>query len=276
VPVVAESAVPAPVAVPARYPVLTAARGKGTWAVYFDGRRINGQALVDSAKAAKLDSIWVRTGGTRQGAYYGDDVLRAILVPAHRAGLKVIAWDFPYLSDPAADAYRAKRALAFRDHGQRIDAFSPDIETAAEGVFLTPRRVAYYLSLVRRTAGNRLVVTTVPRPTRKQLAAYPYQTVADGSDALAPMVYWSCSEPGIVVTQAIDRLARFGRPVHVIGQAYDMASEGGRPGVPTAAETWRFIDVAHRGGAVGVSLYKWNSTGAGQRRALTAYPWPVG
>lgn len=274
VPVVAESDVPPPLAVAARRPVLTALAGKGTWAVYFHGRGIDGQALVDAAKAAKLDSIWVRTGGTRQGAYYGDDVLRAVLIPAHRAGLKVIAWDFPFLSDPKADAYRAARALAFTQQGHRIDAFSPDIETSAEGVFITPRRVAYYLSLVRRAAGNRPIVTTVPRPTAKRLATYPYRAVADGSDALAPMVYWSCNEPGSAVTAAMDGLEPFGLPVHVIGQAYDMTAEGGRPGLPTAAETWRFIDVSRRRGALGVSLYKWNSTAAGQKRALTAYPWP--
>lgn len=273
VPKVAESAVPRPVAVGPRRPSLVAAGGKGTWAVYFNGRGINGQALANKAKAAGLDSIWVRTGGSRQHRYYGDEVLKAVLVPAHRAGLKVIAWDFPSLSEPAVDAYRARRALAFRIRGQRIDGFSPDIETKAEGVFATPRRVAFYLSVVRRAAGNRPVITTVPRPTPKRLRTFPYRAVAAGSDALAPMVYWSCAEPGKSVAAAMDGLAPFARPVHVIGQGYDMASEAGRHGLPTAGETWRFIDVAHRRGAVGVSLYQVSTAGAGQQRALSAYPW---
>lgn len=273
VPKVAETRVPLPVLVGDRHPNLDAALGKGLWDVHFNGRNFPAQALVDQARAAGLDSIWVRTGGYRQG-YYGDDVLRVLLPPAHRAGLKVIAWDFPSLSDPAADAERARRALAFTVRGQRLDGFSPDIETAAEGVFATPRRTAYYLSLVRRAAGNRPVITTVPRPTAKRLASYPYRAVANGSDALAAMVYWSCIEPGRAALITMDGLLSFGRPVHMIGQAYDMKSEGGRRGLPTAAETWRFIDVSRRLGAMGVSLYQWQTASAAQKKALAAYPWP--
>lgn len=272
-PKVAETAVPKPVVVAARDPQLAAVTGKGTWAVYFSGRPIDVPALLRRAKAAGSDSIWIRTGGSRQGRYYGDDVLKQVLLPAHRAGLKVIAWDFPFLSDPATDAYRAKRVLAYNLRGHRVDGFSPDIETRGEGVFPTRRRIAFYLSVVRRAAGNRPVVATVPQPTRKTLASYPYRTIAAGSDALAPMVYWSCREPGAAVDGAMDALAQFGLPVHVIGQAYDMRSEGGRPGLPTGAETWRFVDVAHRRGAIGVSLYQVATVGLAQRKAIKAYPW---
>ena len=273
VPLIAEGAVPLPVAAGARTPKLDAALGKGLWDVHFGSRNFDGPALVGQARAAGLDSIWVRTGGYRQG-YYGDALLRTLLEPAHRAGIKVIAWDFPSLSDPAADAERARRALAFSIRGHRLDGFSPDIETTAEGVFATPRRTSYYLSLVRRAAGNRPVITTVPRPTAKRLASYPYRAVAAGSDALAAMVYWSCIEPGRAALTTMDGLMQFGRPVHMIGQAYDMRSEGGRSGLPTAAETWRFVDVSRRLGAMGVSLYQWDTAGVGQKKALAAYPWP--
>lgn len=253
---------------------LSPLRGKGVWLVYFHGKHIDGEALAARVRAAGLDQIWVRTGGTRQGAYYGDEVLRAVLLPAHRAGLKVIAWDFPYLSDPAADADRAVRALQFSIDGHQIDAFSPDIETAAESTWPTRRRVRYYLSVVRRAAGSRPVVTTVPRPTPPRLAAFPYAEVARWSDALAPMVYWSCREPGEVAASAYDGLARFRRPVHLIGQAYDMGPEGGRVGTPSAAETWRFVDIGRRRGALGVSLFQLDTAGRDQIAALSAYPWP--
>ncbi|MCW2614234.1 MAG: hypothetical protein JWN08_1228 [Frankiales bacterium] len=86
------------------------------------------------------------------------------------------------------------------------------------------------------------------------------------------MVYWSCHEPGTLVTQSLERLGRW-LPVAPVGQAYDMGDEGGRRGVPTRAETWRFLDVARRGGAVGASLWTVERMGAGQLEALTAYPW---
>jgi hypothetical protein len=87
------------------------------------------------------------------------------------------------------------------------------------------------------------------------------------------MVYWGCTEPGQAATQAIQRLGTL-RPVHLIGQGYDMAPEGGRHGPPSAEETTRFLDVARRGGATGASMWVWQSIGPHQWSALAAYPWP--
>jgi hypothetical protein len=186
---------------------------------------------------------------------------------AHRYGIAVIAWDFPSLSDPAVDASRA--ADAFR-YG--VDAFSPDIEEEPEGTYLTARRVAYYLSLVRADAGSRPVIATVPRPTSLSPGAYPYTSEAPFVDAFAPMVYWSCTEPGDAVLLAIEALRPM-RPVLPIGQDYNMASEGGPAGLPSGLEVWRFVDVARRDGAIGVSLYDLESGGSVQLEALADYPW---
>jgi hypothetical protein len=270
---VPDSELPAILPAPKRAVDLAPIRAKGLW-IYRMERTENGNAgaIVRRAKAAGLRSIWVRTGGTRQG-YYGDPILAALLPAAHRAGIKVIAWDFAFLYDPAGDAERARRALSFRTSGgDMLDAFAPDIETLAERVLLTERRVQIYLGLVRRYAGNRPVIATVPRPTDKRLASYPYEAMSPWIDAWAPMVYWSCNEPGKLVLQSMQRLAKW-HPVHLVGQAYDMGSEGGRPGNPRGAETWRFLDAGKRNGAVGVSFYVWQETTDEQWRALAAYPW---
>jgi len=95
----------------------------------------------------------VRTGGSIQG-WYGDNFLPALLPAAHAAGLQVIAWDFPFLSDPLRDVRRADKAITSRFGGERIDGFSPDIETISEGTFDTARRVRVYLSRVRQLAGT--------------------------------------------------------------------------------------------------------------------------
>ena len=91
-------------------------------------------------------------------------------------------------------------------------------------------------------------------------------------DAFAPMVYWSCNEPGAAAVSALHPLSKL-RPVHLIGQSYNMGPEGGRHGLPTAREIWRFLDVAKRAGAVGASLYVYDQTRAPQWRALGRYPW---
>ena len=265
-PQVADAKLPPALPRAAKAGSLVAISGKGIWVTNWPKDKVDAPALVAKAKRAGLTSIWVRTGGSRQG-YYGDEVLPALVPAAHRAGLKVVAWDFPFLSDPVRDAARAHRALA-----SGIDGFAPDIETKAEGTYASSRRVALYLSLVRRYAGSRPIAATVPRPTPKRLASFPYAAFSPYADVFAPMVYWSCNEPGALVMQSLQRLGRW-LPVAPVGQAYDMRTDGGRAGLPTRAETWRFLDVARRGGAVGASMWTIETIGAGQWDALSHYPW---
>jgi hypothetical protein len=265
-PAVPESAIPIAAPAAPRHVSLAALSTKGIWITVFPGDPVSASGLVETARRAGLTALYVRTGSSTDG-FYGGPLLEKLVPLAHRYGIDVVAWDFPTLSNPVADAARA--AEAFRDG---VDAFSPDIEEAAEGTYITARRVAYYLSLVRRDAGSRPVLATVPRPTSLSLTAYPYVAEAPYVDAFAPMVYWSCIEPGAAVAVAIKALRPL-RPVVPVGQDYDMASEGGPAGLPSGAEVWRFVDVAHRDGAIGVSLYDLESGGAVQLAALTAYPW---
>jgi hypothetical protein len=265
---VPESAIPRVALPPPRHVSLAPIIGKGIWVTVFPGAPPNVAAIVAAAQRAGLHQIWIRTGSSHDG-FYGTATLSTLLPAAHAAGIAVIAWDFPTLSNPAADAARA--ALTLRSG---VDGFSPDIEEAPEGVYPTARRVAYYLALVRRAAGAKPVVATVPRPLSVTLSptGYPYASEAPYIDAFAPMIYWSCNEPGLVTEKAIMALGKLD-PVAPIGQDYNMASEGGRVGLPTGQEIWRFLDVARRGGAVGASLYDYEAGGARDLRALAAYPW---
>ena len=265
-PAVSDAALPRPLPRRAKSKDLSALTGKGIWVTNWPKDRVDVAGVVARAKAAGLTSIWVRTGGSRQG-YYGGRVLPALVPAAHRSGLKVVAWDFPFLSDPVSDVVRAHKAL-----NAGIDAFAPDVETAAEGTHASARRVAVYLSRLRSIAGGRPIAATVPRPTAKRLRTFPYAAFAPYADAFVPMVYWSCHEPGDLVAQSLRELGRW-LPVAPVGQAYDMRTDGGRAGLPTRAETWRFLDSARRGGALGGSLWTIETIGAGQWSALRAYPW---
>src|SRR5579871_4668955 len=176
-PLVPEASIPA-VRAPVRRPTgLAALSGKGMWLTVWPGSSLDVPAIVSMARTAGLHQLWLRTGGTTTG-YYGTTLLRALAPAAHRAGVAVIAWDFPTLSDPAADAARARTTLA-----GGADGFAADIETWSEGTHLTARRVAYYLSLVRAAAASRPVVAVVPRPTPYWLSAYPYRAEAPFVDA---------------------------------------------------------------------------------------------
>ena len=266
-PAVPDRAIPVAQPPKARRVDLAPISGKGIWLTAWPGQRLDVAAVAALARRDHLHQLWLRTGSSQSG-FYGGATLSDLARRAHAAGIDVIAWDFPTLSDPAADARRAAQ-----DFAAGADGFAADIESSAEGTYLSARRVAYYLSLVRRDAGSRPVVAVVPRPLRYWLESYPYRAEAPFVDAFAPMVYWSCTEPGRATLEAIRGLDRL-RPVVPIGQDYNMASEGGRHGLPTGAEVWRFLDVARRGGAIGASLYDLEAGGTPDLTALGAYPWP--
>ena len=270
-PKVPTSKLPAPVALVAHHPSLRAVSGKGMWLTTWPDTKLDVAAVIARSRAAGLRQLWVRTGGTPQG-FYGHSALDRLLPAAHAAGMSVIAWDFPMLSDPVRDARRAVTTVTSTYGGQRIDGFSPDIETINEGTFNASVRVRVYLSRVRAAAPNLPLIATVMRPTPYQLATYPYRAEAPYIDVFAPMVYWSCLEPGALAAQSLKPLVKL-RPVHLIGQSYDMGPEGGRQGLPSGREIWRFLDVAKRSGAVGASLYLYTETRRAQWTALGRYPW---
>lgn len=263
---VREAAVPVATAPTPRHVNLSAILGKGIWVTPWPDQPANVASVVATARAAHLNQIWIRTGSTHDG-FYGAATLARLIPAAHAAGLHVIAWDFPTLSNPAADA---ERAIATLHAG--VDGFSADIEENAEGTYDTGRRIAYYLSLVRRAAGNRPIVATVPRPLSMNISGYPYAAAAPYVDAFAPMVYWDCTEPGTAVSIAIAALRHLGN-VDPIGQDYNMGDEGGRVGLPSGPEIWSFLDSARRDGAIGASLYDLESGGPTDLAALAAYPW---
>lgn len=268
-PTVSLGKLPAPVKIGERTVDLSVIDGKGMWWTTWPTTDYDVSDMVARAKKAGLGHIWVRTGGSRQG-WYGERLLTDLLPVAHRAGIKVLVWDFPFLSDPMADVARAKKAINGRFAGQRIDGFSPDIETIYEGTFNHPDRLRVYLSRVRQAAGNMPVLSTVMRPSPSQIESYPYKAQVPYVDAFVPMVYWGCQEPGALTAQSIEFLSKL-RPVHPLGQSYDMGKYAG--GVPSGREVWRFLDVAKRSGARGASLWTAEQTGPERWKALGAYPW---
>jgi hypothetical protein len=270
---VPEAALPSPPPPAPRLGSSAVLAGKGMW--IWQPRNTeagNVDAIVRRAVAAGLTALWVRVGDSRDG-FYGASFVASLVPAAHRQGLVVIGWGFPHLYDPVADADWTKAALSWRaPSGDRLDGWSADIETASEGTALSAKRAAAYLGLVRPAADGRPLVATVFPPTDYWLARYPYQAMAPYVDAFAPMLYWGCREPGDAASAAIRRLSPLA-PVTVIGQAYDMAPEGGRVGAPTGAEISRFLDVARRGGASGASFWDWQAMNSDEWAALAAYPW---
>ena len=271
---VPDAALPAALPPAARTAPLDSIAGKGMWTWKWSlTEGGDAAAVIKRAEQAGLHQIWVRVGDSFDG-FYGASVLDAVVPLAHTHHIAIIAWGFPYLYDPVGDAAWTNDILNWRGpDGVGVDAFSPDVETASEGTALSARRATVYLSLIREAAERRPIVATVFPPTDQQLAVYPFQAMAPYVDAFAPMVYWGCREPGDAASNAVAKLSPLA-PVHLIGQAYDMAPEGGRVGAPSAQEIQRFCDVARRSGARGCSFWSWQAANDEEWNALAGFTWP--
>jgi hypothetical protein len=249
---------PAPPPLPARLIPL----GKGMWLHYISDKATGSPAaIVAKAKRVGLTHIYVRLGSSKKGFYAQGDLDR-LLPLAHAAGLKVVGWDFPYLFDPIADAERSLAEINYTTpDGHKIDAFSADIETGAEGVNLTAEGAALYGAKLRELVGpDYPLIATVPRPSHKRW--FPFAEATAAFDAIAPMVYWQNRDPASDVAGAIAALAPFGKPVLPVGQAYDGGPEGGPAGPPPKDALVRFMNTATAKGALGVSFWVWQTATA--------------
>ncbi|HEX2039280.1 MAG TPA: peptidoglycan-binding domain-containing protein [Acidimicrobiales bacterium] len=233
--------------------------GKGMWLHHFS-RSAGGdpQRLVADATARGLTHVYLRLGSSTRGFYAQSDLERLLPV-AHAAGLKVVGWDFPTLHSPAVDAARAAAQITYTTvQGHRIDAFSADIETPAEGTHLTVEGVRQYGQLLRQAAGPGYpLIATVPRPSNKRW--FPYAETVAAFDAVAPMVYWANRDPVRDVRQAVADLAPYGKPVLPVGQAYDGRIDGWGTGSPSKEALAAFAQAASEAGAVGVSFWSWQT-----------------
>lgn len=234
--------------------------GKGMW-IYLPAKTEGGNvgAIIAKAKATGLTHLYVRMGSAWDGfnvAPFMDKILPA----AHAAGIKVIGWDFPKLDPMGPDIERARAMINYTTpSGERIDAFSPDIESPAEGTRLTPDNARRYGAALREVAGpDYTLIVTVPRPS-KERPTHPYNEIVAGYDAIAPMIYWLDRQPDTDVAGAMQYLSKYNLPIYPVGQAYDGSPEGGRKGVPPPEELFRFMRFAEKHGAAGVSFWSWQA-----------------
>jgi hypothetical protein len=249
----AQPAAPAPPTIRGALPI-----GKGMWLYVpeqIEGGNID--ALIARAKNVGLTHLYVRTGSSRMGFYAGD-YLNRLLPAAHANGIRVFAWDFPYLDNWQDDVNRAAFAIGWTTpDGHRVDGFSADIETRAQGVNVAPDTARAYGAGLRRAVGpDYPLIATVPRPSA-QLVTYPFTEVVESFDAIAPMIYWLNRDPAADATATMAALRVFNKPLLPIGQAYDGGGEGGPPGVPSGAQIQGFMVASEQQGAAAVSFWSW-------------------
>lgn len=254
--------------------------GTGMW-LHEWRRSESGHAaqVMARTKASGLSHLYVQTGSSKKG-WIGEEVLSQLMPATKGTDVKVIAWDFPKLIDPEADARRMARAAWWNRPGApMVSAVAPDVETAAEGTNLSADRVIrYYRELRKALPARTAILATVPWPSEKRTGWYPYAETAPFADAFVPMAYWYNRSPSTVTKTSMVWLKRFGKPVMPVGQGYDgrldasYLKEDPHPDKSVAA----FVYVAREQGAQSLSLWSWQTTGPLQWGVLAKAAGTVG
>jgi hypothetical protein len=213
-------------------------------------------------------TLFLETGNYRQKTdLVRAPVLARFLDAAHAAGIRVVAWYLPGLTDPGLDLRRVLAAIQLKTAaGQRFDSFALDIEASVvKPVGLRNARLRTLSEAIRRAAGPGYPLGAII-PSAAGLAfhptywpAFPYRMLARTYDVFLPMAYFTYRAHGgaevkaYVTTSIAVIRAETGAsvPVHVIG--------GLSEGIGTL-EARAFMRAVSSCAPLGFSLYEFPTT----------------
>jgi hypothetical protein len=273
-----------PGAAQASRPGVGAYSGTGAWVDRYDFARIRDpEAAVAEMAEHGVRTLYLETASWR----VPDDVdvvdpeaTELMIIAAHAAGMRVVAWYLPGFMDLRTDMRRVRAALDFETFdGQKFDSFALDIE-ANEVNPLWKRNLALLrLSrMIRREVGQRYALGAIV-PDQLSTSngnvlwpAFPYAALARYYDVFLPMAYSTFDRArgarGVYAyTAANVRFVRRAtrRRVHLIGGITDEMRPSEEAAVARAARD---------AGAYGVSLYKFPLYDSGSWDALAAFAMP--
>jgi len=254
--------------------LLTPLRGKGMWFTYPLLQTTPVTTIVAMARGAGLSHLYVAVGRSNKG-FYGGPGLDALLPAAHRAGIRVIAWVYPFLRDVPADVAMSVSAARYTaPSGDRPDGLLADVENN-----MNEGAVRAYGQVLRATLGPAalMAIATFP-PQWLAGRTYPFATAALSWNAVVPMDYWHLRRRAYTAAEAYDFVresvtlirarTRPDMPVEVLGQMFDIYQSGANS--PSAAEILACAAAARDTGALGVSFFEWRHATPQEWGALQA------
>ncbi len=243
-------------------------RGLGTWVDVYDAASwANPERAVARMQARGIATIFLETSSYRRpDDLFRPDRVARFLDAAHERGLRVIAWYVPSFANLRRDLRRSLAAVFYEaPSGARFDSFALDIESSL--VRSAARRTERLLRLasgIRAAAGEGYPLgAIIPSPRGMEILpaywpGFPYANLAAVFDVFLPMAYFSYrtrdeATAGAYVARSLEILReQVGEmPVHAIG---GVASRS-RPG-----QVRGFVEAACAGGAIGLSLYDFETT----------------
>jgi uncharacterized lipoprotein YddW (UPF0748 family) len=261
-------------------PAVAAYRGLGTWVDVYDFapafQKPGEVPAVTVDSIADMAHLGVRTlylQAAQDDPRSSGDVVESgrvgdLLVAAHAAGMKVVAWYLPHFADVAADLRRLVAVRDFRAHNERFDAIALDIEWTRDVPDAAVRNDRL-VELSRRArdgmpgvALGAIVYPPVLLDTINPALwpAFPWSALAPVYDVWLPMSYWtlrSAASPYRDAARyttdniaAVRRAVGPGALIHPIGGIADGA---------TARDIGGFVDAARAGASIGWSMYDFDT-----------------
>ena len=244
------------------------ADGPGIWINMWNYPTQDYEAYAQKLYASGIRNLFAQTSRSNTEAIAHPTELGQLIDACHKYKIRVIAWSFAELTNPAADADRLITAANFRSPlGDRIDAIAPDLEKN-----LNPALVEAYTKRLRSALGPEYqLIACVYSPLNKapQVAQTPWKLIDKLYDVIAPMAYWNGRMQTIdaytYTKRTVERVRELtGRPdvaVHVIGDGMGTHS----------SEIGEFLRACRNSGAHSASLYPNQHTTDEQLVALSRY-----
>lgn len=241
--------------------------GLGTWVDIYDEQAWidPGTAVADMA-ASGVKTLYLQTSNAdRPGSFVFPAAVATFVEAAHDAGVTIVAWYLPNLTDLVLDRARIRDAVGFRTpRGDRFDGFALDIESdsVADPARRTQRLVRLSKQIRDEVGAGFPLAAVIPSPIRLRddvayWPGFPWHQLALTYDAILPMTYYTFRASGpeesfAYVAGSIDEIrTRIGSdevPIHVIG---GLARDASTP------ETRAFTRAVRDRDVIGASWYTW-------------------
>jgi hypothetical protein len=266
-----------PASPPGRW-TLTPHTGLGAWVDAYDwtvllGGPTPGVGLeeIDAMAEAGVQTVYLQTGHERSD----DDVIEPerldeLIDRIHDNDMHVVAWYLPTFVDLERDLRRLEAAAELNVDGLGVDIEAVTVTDPIE----RNRRVVELSDRLRATVGEDKALAAITLSSvhvdvvnTAFWPGFPWSDLAGSYDAILPMAYWSIrqgelQDGGRYIGENLDRIrAHVGPdvPIHPIGGIADGVTDTDLDGMVAAIEGR---------GAIGGSLYDWNTSTAEQWAAL--------
>lgn len=185
-------------------------RGLGAWIDVFDyvpafltrtGPPSVTVDTVDDLAALGTDTIYLQAAfddPRAKGLVVDRELVGSLLRRAHDLGVRVVAWYYPQLVEPARDRHRLEALVDFRSRGERFDAIALDIESRqVADVVERNRRVVALARQLRESVGDRAIGAIVYPAVQLEVInpalwpGFPYEQLSRHVDVWLPMAYWT-------------------------------------------------------------------------------------